>query len=46
MFSQGDHNVLSDATIAHNTVVGNTFSGIQTVGGFGGADENTLDVAI
>ena len=42
----GDRNVLSDATIARNTVSGNTFFGINVNGGFGGADENSLDLRI
>jgi hypothetical protein len=46
MVSLGDRNVFSHATIAHNTVSGNTLVGIMIQGGFGGADENTLDVNI
>ena len=46
MLSQGDHNAFSHATIARNTVAGNTLLGIQLLGGFGGADENTFEVAI
>jgi hypothetical protein len=46
MLSLGDHNVVSNATIAHNTVSGTTSFGINILGGFAGADGNTLDVAI
>jgi hypothetical protein len=46
MLSAGDNNVVSDATIARNTVSGTTSVGINVNGGFGGADGNTLDVRI
>jgi hypothetical protein len=46
LLSLGDHNVLSDATIAQNTVSENTSFGINVNGGFGGADDNILDVRI
>jgi hypothetical protein len=46
ILSLGDHNVLSDATLARNTVSGNTFLGIYVIGGYAGADDNTLDVRI
>lgn len=46
LVSLGDHNVLSDTTIAHNTVAENTSFGINVNGGFGGADENTFDLRI
>jgi hypothetical protein len=46
MVSHGDHNVISDATLAHNTVSGTTFFGINVLGGFAGADDNTLDIRI
>jgi hypothetical protein len=42
--SQGDHNILSHATLARNTVSGATFVGISIAGGFNGADHNTLTV--
>jgi hypothetical protein len=46
ILSLGDHNVLSDTTIARNTVSNNTFFGINVMGGFGGADGNSLDFRI
>jgi hypothetical protein len=44
--SLGDHNVITDAVIAHNTVSGNNLFGINASSGTGGADGNTLDVSI
>jgi hypothetical protein len=46
LLSQGDRNVVSDATIARNTVSSNTFFGINVNGGFNGADENSFDFRI
>jgi hypothetical protein len=46
LLSLGDHNILSDTTIARNTVSNSTFFGINVNGGFGGADGNTLDFDI
>src|SRR5262245_28252943 len=46
MLTQGDHNLLSHGTIALNTVFSNALSGIVVWGGFGRADENTLDVDV
>ncbi len=46
MFSLGAHNDLSDATIAYNTVADNTAFGIYAIGGYAGAEDNTLDVCI
>jgi hypothetical protein len=46
LLSAGDHNVVSDATLARNTVAGNTFFGINVNGGFNGADGNSLDLRI
>ena len=46
MLSLGDHNVLSDVTLAHNTVSGNSGLGIEVLGGYAGAEDNTLDVRI
>jgi hypothetical protein len=46
MLSLGDHNVLSNVTLAQNTVARNAVAGIIVVAGFGGGDENTLDVDI
>jgi hypothetical protein len=46
MLSLGDHNVLSNTTIARNTVSGNALVGINVQGGFFGADGNTLNVHI
>ncbi len=46
LVSQGDRNVLSNATVARNTVSGSTFFGINVNGGFNGADENSLDLRI
>jgi hypothetical protein len=46
MLALGDHNVISDATLARNTVSGNTVFGINVLGGYAGADDNTLDVSI
>jgi hypothetical protein len=46
LLSLGDHNVLSDATIARNLVSHSTSFGINVNGGFGGADENTFDLRI
>ncbi len=46
LLSQGDHNLFTNATIAQNTVASNTFAGINVWGGFGGADDNTLEVDI
>ena len=43
--SQGDHNVLRHTTFARNTISSNG-GGILVQGGFGGADDNTLDVDI
>ena len=45
LLSLGDGNVLSDATLARNTVSGNGV-GIMIQGGFGGADENTFEADI
>jgi hypothetical protein len=44
--SQGDHNVITEASLVHNTVSGNNLFGINASGGFVGADGNTLDVRI
>jgi hypothetical protein len=44
LVSQGDHNVVSDATLARNTVSGATFTGITIAGGFTGGDHNTFEV--
>jgi hypothetical protein len=44
--SFGDHDGLSNVTLAQNTVAGNTLGGILVRGGFGGADENTLETDI
>ena len=46
LLSQGDHNLFTNATIAQNTIASNTFAGINVWGGFGGADDNTLEVDI
>ncbi len=46
MASRGDNNVITAATLARNTVSGNTSVGINVMGGFAGADGNTLDVRI
>jgi hypothetical protein len=46
LLSQGDRNVLSDATIARNTVSNSTFFGINVNGGFNGADDNSFDLCI
>ena len=46
LVSQGAHNVISDATVARNTVSGNTFVGIPPLAALWGADENTLEVAV
>ena len=46
MLSLGDQNVLSNATIGHNIVSDNAFFGIYVIGGYAGADGNTLDVRI
>lgn len=46
LLSVGDRNVLSDTTIARNTVSNNTFLGINVSGGVGGADGNTVDIHI
>ena len=46
LVSLGDRNIVSHATLARNTVSDNTFVGINVIGGFGGADENTLDADI
>ena len=46
LLSQGDRNVLSDTTIARNTVSGSTFFGINVNGGFNGADGNNFDLLI
>jgi len=42
----GDHNVITDAFIAHNTVSGNNLFGINASSGIAGADGNILDVFI
>jgi hypothetical protein len=44
--SFGDHNVISNVTVAHNAVARNPGLGIIAIGGTGGADENTIDVDI
>lgn len=44
LLSQGDHNVVSDAALARNTVSGATFTGITIAGGLNGADHNTFKV--
>lgn len=46
LLSVGDRNVLSDATIARNTVSHSTFFGINVNGGFNGADGNSFDLCI
>jgi hypothetical protein len=46
LFSQGDRNVLSNGTIAHNLVAQNAFFGIDVNGGFNGADGNHFDLRI
>jgi hypothetical protein len=44
LLSLGDHNVISDATVARNTVSGATVVGITLAGGFTGGDHNTFKV--
>jgi hypothetical protein len=44
LVSQGDHNVVSDATLARNTVSGATSTGITIAGGFTGGDHNAFEV--
>lgn len=46
LFSLGDNNVITDATIARNTVSDNVREGITVFGGVAGADGNTVDVRI
>jgi hypothetical protein len=44
--SLGDHNVITDASLVHNTVSDNNLFGINASSGTAGADENTLDIHI
>jgi Right handed beta helix region len=46
LVSAGDHNIVSDALVARNAVSGPTPTGINLMGGFNGADENTFEVRI